>query len=64
MLMVPLPLSGDADDVAGPLEPPAELIYQIFPWAKAKHAALEEHEHRLGHPAQDIALRQFLYLLI
>jgi Centromere DNA-binding protein complex CBF3 subunit, domain 2 len=64
MLMVSLPLSGDADDVAGPLEPPAKLISQIFPWVEAERAALEKCEHRLGHPAQDIALRQFLHLLV
>ncbi len=63
MLMVSLLLSGDAN-VVGPLEPPAELISQIFPWVEAEHAALEEREHRLGRPAQDIALRQFLHLLV
>src|SRR6266404_8120268 len=55
MLMVSLLLSGDAN-VVGPLEPPAELISQIFPWVEA--------EHRLGCPAQDITLRQFLHLLV
>src|SRR6266404_2637063 len=63
MLMVSLLLSGDAN-VVGPLEPPAELISQIFPWVEAERAALEECEHRLGHPAQDITLRQFLHLLV
>jgi hypothetical protein len=64
MLMVPLPLFGNANDVAGPLEPPAELISQIVSWVKAECATLEEHEYRLGHPAQNITLRHFLHLLV
>ena len=47
-----------------PLEPPGELLAQVFPWVEAEQVALEEREHKFGHPAHDIALCQFLSLLI
>ena len=46
------------------IEPPAELLQQIFPWVEEQAAALEVRVKALGRPAKDLALKQFLRLLV
>ena len=46
------------------IEPPAELLQQIFPWVEEQAAALEVRVKALGRPAKDLALKQFLCLLV
>ncbi|KAG1907694.1 uncharacterized protein F5891DRAFT_974358 [Suillus fuscotomentosus] len=42
------------------LEPPSELLLQIFPWIEQENAALQQWEATLGRAGCDIALKGFL----
>lgn len=46
------------------LEPPGELLSQIFPWVEQECAALHQREVNFGHAGRDIALKGFLRLLL
>jgi hypothetical protein len=45
------------------LEPPNELLQQIFPWVESEHVALNVHMQE-DRCSKDISLRQFLKLLL